>query len=100
MKLGALLKILEDFELIGTANVDINGIAYDSKNVKPGFLFAALSGQNVHGLQFVSEAKAQGAVAILSDSRFDSSLPMILVPDARYALAYLSNRFYGEPSKN
>lgn len=99
MKLGALLKVLEDFEPIGTANVDINGIAYDSKNVKPGFLFAALSGQNVHGLQFVSEAKAQGAVAILSDSRFDSSLPMILVPDARYALAYLSNRFYGEPSK-
>jgi UDP-N-acetylmuramoyl-L-alanyl-D-glutamate--2,6-diaminopimelate ligase len=99
MKLGALLKALEEFELIGPANVDITGIAYDSKNVRPGFLFAALPGQNVHGLQFVSEAKVQGAVAILSDSRFDSSLPVILVPDARYALAYLSNRFYGEPSK-
>ncbi len=98
MKLGALLKALEEFELIA-ANVDITGIAYDSKNVRPGFLFAALPGQNVHGLQFVSEAKAQGTVAILSDSGFDSSLPVILVPDARYALACLSNRFYGEPSK-
>lgn len=99
MKLGALLKVLEEFELIGRPDVDINGIAYDSKNVKQGYLFAALPGQNAHGLQFVSEAKAQGAVAILSDSPFDSSLPLILVPDARYALANLSNRFYGEPSK-
>jgi UDP-N-acetylmuramoyl-L-alanyl-D-glutamate--2,6-diaminopimelate ligase len=99
MKLSVLLKVLEDYELIGSPNIDIKGIAYHSKNVKPGFLFAALPGQNVHGLQFVSEATTHGSAAILSDSRFDSSLPMILVPDARYALAYLSNRFYGEPSK-
>lgn len=99
MKLGALLKVLEDFELVGSANVDINGIAYDSKNVNPGYLFAALPGQNVHGLQFVSQAITKGATAILSDSRFDSSLPLILVSDARYALANLSNYFYGEPSK-
>lgn len=99
MKLSSLLKVLEDYELIGAAEIDIAGISYDSKKIKPGFLFAALRGQNVHGLQFVSEAKNQGAVAILSDSRFDTSLPVILVPDARYSLAFLSNRFYGEPSK-
>ncbi|HEY7160967.1 MAG TPA: UDP-N-acetylmuramoyl-L-alanyl-D-glutamate--2,6-diaminopimelate ligase [Acidobacteriota bacterium] len=99
MKLGALLTALEEFELIGAIDVDINGIAYDSKNVKPGYLFAALPGQNAHGLQFVSEVKEQGAAAILSDSPFDTSLPLVLVPGARYALANLSNRFYGEPSK-
>lgn len=99
MKLGALLKALDNVEFIGSANVDIKGIAYDSNSVKPGFLFAALPGQNAHGLQFFSEAKAQGASAILSESPFDSSLPLILVPDARYALANLSNRFFGEPSK-
>jgi UDP-N-acetylmuramoyl-L-alanyl-D-glutamate--2,6-diaminopimelate ligase len=99
MKLGALLKALDDVELVGTANTDINGIAYDSNNVKPGYLFAALPGQNAHGLKFESEAKAKGAAAILSESRFETSLPLVLVPDGRFALANLSNHFYGEPSK-
>lgn len=99
MKLSSLLEVLDNYELIGTSDIDVSGISYHSRTVKPGHLFAALPGQKVHGLQFVSKAKARGAAAILSDSRLDTSLPMVIVPEARHSLGFLSNRFYGEPSK-
>jgi UDP-N-acetylmuramoyl-L-alanyl-D-glutamate--2,6-diaminopimelate ligase len=99
MKLGYLLKVLDEHKFTGKSDIEITGISYNSKKVKPGHLFATLPGQNVHGLQFVSEAKSLGAAAILSDIPLDSALPVILVPEPRRALAFLSNRFYGEPSK-
>ncbi len=42
-----------------------SGIACDSRSVRPGFLFAALPGTKTDGAQFVKEAVAKGAVAIL-----------------------------------
>ena len=46
----------------------IRGLAYDSRQVEPGYLFAALRGQRKDGLEFVAAARARGAVAVLSSS--------------------------------
>ena len=49
------------------ANPKLNGIAVDSREVRIGFLFAAMPGVKVHGASFVRTALEEGAVAILTD---------------------------------
>jgi UDP-N-acetylmuramoyl-L-alanyl-D-glutamate--2,6-diaminopimelate ligase len=46
---------------------EITGLSADSRQVKPGFLFAALRGSQRDGRQFAAEAVRRGAVAILTD---------------------------------
>ncbi len=46
----------------------ITGLAVDSRNVRPGFLFAALPGTKVHGAAFAESVLAAGAAAILTDA--------------------------------
>ena len=50
----------------------LSGLTLDSRKVKPGFLFAALSGSRQDGAAFVADAVGRGAVAILGD--FDAEL--------------------------
>jgi len=49
-------------------NPDITGIAVDSREVKDGYLFAALPGSKVHGGEFIQYALRMGAGAILTDA--------------------------------
>ena len=50
------------------ANPELSGIAVDSREVRKGFLFAAMPGVKVHGASFVKTALELGAVAILTDA--------------------------------
>ena len=61
---------LSDLGLTGQGgeNPNVTGLAVDSREVKPGFLFAALPGSRVHGGEFVQYALRQGAAAILTDA--------------------------------
>jgi UDP-N-acetylmuramoyl-L-alanyl-D-glutamate--2,6-diaminopimelate ligase len=47
------------------ASFDFAGLASDSREVKPGYLFAALPGTKADGATFVKDAVARGAVAVL-----------------------------------
>jgi UDP-N-acetylmuramoyl-L-alanyl-D-glutamate--2,6-diaminopimelate ligase len=78
------------------ASVDIAGLSADSRAVKPGFLFAALQGVAAHGRDFVAQAKASGAVAVLSagDLGADPGLPNVVALEARRAFALAASRFY------
>ena len=51
----------EDFTGLG-----LTGLASDSRQVKPGYLFAALSGSKTDGARFLSDAVAKGARAVLA----------------------------------
>ena len=53
----------------GEANPDITGVAVDSRQVKDGFLFAAMPGSTVHGAEFIQYAVRMGAVAVLTDAK-------------------------------
>ena len=46
----------------------MTGLAVDSRQVKPGYLFAALPGSKVHGGEFIDYALRMGAGAILTDA--------------------------------
>jgi len=47
----------------------LTGLSVDSRDVKPGHLFAALPGTNVHGGEFISYAVRMGAAAVLTDEK-------------------------------
>jgi UDP-N-acetylmuramoyl-L-alanyl-D-glutamate--2,6-diaminopimelate ligase len=83
------------------ADPGIGGIAIDSRAVAPGDLFVALRGANADGHDYLAEAAALGAVALLVDTppRAAGLPPAIVVPDTRRALAPIALRFYGDPAR-
>ena len=66
MVLGELAAAIGLNAPAGTAAIPIHGLAFDSRAVRPGTLFAALPGSHVDGRRFIAEAVAAGAAAILS----------------------------------
>ena len=75
---------------------EIAGVTADSRKVKPGFLFAALSGVANDGRAFIPAAVAAGAVAVLAEGPVSApGVPVIGVSDARRAYALAAARFHG-----
>ena len=80
----------------------INKIVFDSRQVVPGCLFAALKGGSVHGAEFVESVLDAGASAILTDEEGELILKdlkidaLIVKKDARRALAQAASLFMDE----
>jgi UDP-N-acetylmuramoyl-L-alanyl-D-glutamate--2,6-diaminopimelate ligase len=101
MKLGELLEALPECRVRGRRDVEIAGVTLDSRTVRQGYLFVALRGQRHDGHSYIAEAMERGAVAVLSEKDLPNNnrLTSVVAGDARSALARLSDRFYGGPSK-
>lgn len=84
-----------------TAAVDIKGVALDSRQVGPGFLFAALKGEKTDGSNFIGEAIKKGAAAILADADQKEIKNTILIREEnpRRAFAKIVAKFYGAQPK-
>src|SRR6266481_5274488 len=86
----------------GSPSPDIAGLTADSREVRPGYLFAALSGSKLDGRRFIDDAVARGAVAILTDDArglddlCSFGQPVAIVTDAnpRRRLALMAARFH------
>ncbi|MDE2602486.1 MAG: UDP-N-acetylmuramoyl-L-alanyl-D-glutamate--2,6-diaminopimelate ligase [Bradyrhizobium sp.] len=78
------------------AALEATGVAMDSRAVKPGDLFFALSGSKTDGVRFIDAAIASGAVAISGDRAppGERSVPFIATSNPRRALALAAARFY------
>jgi len=100
MRLDDVLRGIPVLARSGSGGEEIAGIAYNSKAVKPGFLFAALPGAARNGMDFVAEAVANRAAAVLSAWPKPPAADAIWVQvaDAREALALAAANFYGHPS--
>lgn len=84
-----------------SGDAEITGIAYDSRKVKPGFLFLAMRGGSIDGNRFVDAALVAGAPAVLTDSDSTIAPPNIAfarVAHGRRALATISANFFGRPA--
>ncbi|VAV97460.1 UDP-N-acetylmuramoylalanyl-D-glutamate--2,6-diaminopimelate ligase [hydrothermal vent metagenome] len=82
-------------------DIDIKGLSLDSRTIEPGFLFAALPGETVHGKDFVTKAVALGAVAILSDQPLTGlDIPVLVTADPHRALAKMAKTFYPQQPEN
>jgi UDP-N-acetylmuramoyl-L-alanyl-D-glutamate--2,6-diaminopimelate ligase len=93
MKLGALFHTGVS---AGGEDIEIAGLTADSRKVKPGYLFAALAGVAAHGRDFVAQAKANGAIAVLSvgDLGADPGIAQIVADNPRRAFALAASAFY------
>lgn len=90
MRLGDLFPLAEN------GDTQISGMTADSRNVRPGWLFAALRGVERNGADFVRQALSNGASAILSDgSAGEPGVPHIIADEPRRALALAARRFFG-----
>jgi UDP-N-acetylmuramoyl-L-alanyl-D-glutamate--2,6-diaminopimelate ligase len=101
MRLKDLIADMPQKKVIGNPDVEIQGIAYHSAKVNRGTLFVALYGMNVDGHNFTEEALDRGAAALVVTRHqgIDRSVPLVIVPDGRAALAQLSATFFGHPSR-
>ena len=88
----------------GGRQARITGLAVDSREVKDGYLFAALPGSRVHGGEFIQYALRMGAGAILTDAKGAqiaaeflslSDAALIVAEDPRQTLAYAAALWFG-----
>jgi len=84
----------------------VTGVTLDSRAVRPGDLYAALPGANVHGARFVDAAAGLGAVAVLTDpagaalfTQGEITVPVLVVPEPRAVLGVVAAMIYGHPSE-
>jgi len=100
MQLKYLIQNLPEAKALGSTEIEIGAIAYDSRRVKPGTLFTALHGEKVDGHAYTEAAIAAGAVALLGESvEEDSRVTSVKVPDGRAALAEVAAAFYQNPAQ-
>src|SRR2546423_6171578 len=100
MQLKNLLAAIPIREIIGPTDRAVESIAYDSRRVQRNSLFVALRGEKSDGHNFVAQAIEKGASVIVAEREITSPRATCLVVDnTRPALADLSARFFGNPSR-
>ena len=67
MKLKEIISVLEAVEITGAADLEVGGITFDSRNVKPGDLFVAIRGTGADGHDFIDQALSGGAAVVVSE---------------------------------
>lgn len=101
MKLKELLEGLEILSAGADLEMEIGGVCYDSRQVKPGDLFVALSGYSVDGHRFIPQAMAAGAAAVVCQTPPEGDeVPYVRVTDSRRALAMAGANFFGHPARD
>jgi UDP-N-acetylmuramoyl-L-alanyl-D-glutamate--2,6-diaminopimelate ligase len=100
MQLHALLRHFDaQLSLTGIPNVEVTGVAEDSRRVQRGNLFIARNGLKTNGLDYVADAKAHGAVAaVVATKTPGCPLPQIVTKDPARAGSVLANLFHSSPS--
>lgn len=101
MLLQKLLTGLENQIISGSIDIDISGIAYDSRKVKKGFVFVCVEGYKVDGHSYIDSAIQNGASAIIVQKNINAKqcVSVIKVDDTRLALSHISNLYFDNPSK-
>lgn len=94
MKLSELLKDTDVLTLAAPSECEIGGVSYDSRKVKPGDAFVAISGFETDGYKYIPSAVEKGAAVVISDRVPQVDIPYVLVRDCRRALALLSRNFF------
>jgi len=103
MKLAELIKGLPIEPIRGSVSAEITGIAEDSRRATAQCLFAARSGLQTDGLDFVGDAVAAGASAVLVPHGATVDVPetvtVLTAPDVAAVLGPLAERLWSRPSE-
>ncbi len=103
------MKLLKDIlykagiiELIGSSNVAIMAISFDSRKVEKNSLFVAIKGTQSDGHQYMDQTISKGAIAILCEelpATLHKEVTYIKVKDSSLALGVVAANFYDNPSE-
>lgn len=104
------MRILKDIlykagidEILGSTNVAVKSIVFDSRKVKKDSLFVAVPGTQVDGHDYIPKAIESGACAVVCERMPDSvsseAVTFVVVEDAHAALGQIASNFYNEPSR-
>ena len=106
MRLSEILNGIQDLKAKGNIDIDIKNISCNSKKVTQDTLFVAIKGYDVDGHDYINDAIANGATAImLEDIKkirniiLPDNVTFIVTKDSRYSLAISACNFYGNPSR-
>lgn len=88
-----------DAKASGITDIEIEGIAYDSRKVKKGFLFIAIKGYETDGHKYIESALKNGAVAVIGQEDLTLDCTYIKTDNSRRALAICAAQFYNHPEK-
>jgi UDP-N-acetylmuramoyl-L-alanyl-D-glutamate--2,6-diaminopimelate ligase len=97
--LERLIAATSPTEVVGGAPVEVEDLAYDSRAVRPGALFFCVPGSQVDGHTLADEAVEAGAVALVVERPLEVSVPQLVVPDARTAMALTADEFFDRPTE-
>ncbi|TXI14189.1 MAG: UDP-N-acetylmuramoyl-L-alanyl-D-glutamate--2,6-diaminopimelate ligase [Pedobacter sp.] len=88
-------------QAIGSTDVEISEVCFDSREIKPNALFVAIPGTLVNGHQFITQAVSQGAGAVLCEKlpkQLEQHVCYLKVENAAKALGVIAANFYDNPS--
>lgn len=98
-----LYEVLEDIRVTGgtaSPELEITGVACDSRRVKPGDLFVAVQGFESDGHKYIPMAVEKGCAAVLCQEPPSVEAPYALTEDSRLGLALAACSFYHHPSRD
>ena len=98
MKLSQLLAGVEIQDFCAP-DFEITGVAYDSRQVKEGDVFVAISGFAADGNRFIPKAMEQGAQVVVTERKPETNVPYVQVASARLALSVMGANWYGHPAE-
>ena len=106
MRLSEILNGIQDLKAKGNIDIDIKNISCNSKKVTQDTLFVAIKGYDVDGHDYINDAIANGATAIMLEDInkirniiLPDNVTFIVTKDSRYSLAISACNFYGNPSR-
>ena len=100
MLLTELIMELNVLDIRGDSNIEIAGIAYDSRKVKKNYVFVCIDGMTTDGHDYVGQALDNGAAAFIArrELQLPEEVAVIKTENTRIALACVSDHFYGHLS--
>ena len=87
--------------IIGSTDLSIGNISFDSRDVSKRSLFIATKGSIVDGHLFIEQAIKQGAIAVVCETLpevLSDKVTYVKVKDSREALGWIASNFYDNPS--
>ena len=99
--LNDILKNIEITKVIGSTDVEVGSIEFDSRKVEPDSVFVAVKGTQVDGHTFISKAIDAGAKIIICEilpEKLSENITYLIVKNSSKALGILASNFYGNPS--
>lgn len=98
MLLSELLSGVEIVAVQGNIDIRVSGVAFNSKEVKPGDVFVCISGFKSDGHKYAVDALERGAVAIVAEKQIEEiAATCVLVKNTRYALSCIAAAMYQHP---